>query len=569
MGHHERGLAMDGWEEPVTKNTGNLGVLLTALILIVLLCPTVLSAGRQVRIGVYQNAPKVFTDESGMPAGIFIDVIRHIAAAENWDLQFVSGSWMEGLERLASGQIDLMPDVAHTADRARHFSFHSIPVLSSWFQVYARQGSKIQSILDLAGKRIVVLQGSVQQDAFALMAKSFGLEVTLVKAPDYESVFSAVVKGEADAAIANQFYGNMHAKKFGLEDTAIIFNPSSLHFAAPLNRNSYLLDRIDEHMRLLKSDTNSIYYQSLKNWTRETVSYKLPDELKAVAMVVLASLLLSVAGSLILKRQVNARTMELQQSHRELETRVAERTAELAAATKRAEESDRIKSAFLASMSHELRTPLNSIIGFTGILLQGLAGPMNEEQNKQLGMVQKSARHLLALINDVLDISKIEAGQLQLSIARFNLRPSLEKIVMMLTPMAADKGLELRCQIAEDVGEILSDQRRIEQIVLNLLNNALKFTEKGHVSLDCRIENDCCLIDVSDTGIGMEADKLREIFMPFHQLDSGLARKHEGTGLGLSICKKLLEMMGGTIDVKSQPGVGSRFFVSFPANKGV
>ena len=556
-------------EEPVTKITGKFSVLVTALMLIAFLCPTALLARRSVRVGVYQNAPKVFVDESGVPAGIFIDVIRHIAAVEDWELQFVAGSWAEGLERLANGQLDLMPDVAHTAERARNFSFHSVPVLSSWFQVYARRGSRIQSILDLAGKKIVVLQGSVQQDAFALMAKSFGLEVTLVKAQDYESVFSAVVRNEADAAIANQFYGNMHAKKFGLEDTAIIFNPSVLHFAAPLSRNLDLLDRIDDHMRLLKSDLNSVYYQSLKRWTQESFSYKLPDELKAVAMVILASLLISIAGSLILKRQVNARTTELQQSHRELETRVTERTAELAAAMKRAEESDRIKSAFLASMSHELRTPLNSIIGFTGILLQGLAGPLNDEQNKQLGMVQKSARHLLALINDVLDISKIEAGQLELSNTRFNLRPSLEKIIMMLAPMAAEKGIELRCQIAGDVGEVMADQRRIEQIVLNLLNNALKFTERGCVSLSCRIENGHCLIEVSDTGIGMEADKLQEIFLPFHQLDSGLARKHEGTGLGLSICRKLLEMMGGTVEVKSQPGVGSNFFVSFPANKGV
>lgn len=560
---------MVGWEELLTKNSGNFRVLITALILSVLLCPAALFARRSVRVGIYQNPPKVFVDESSVPAGIFIDVIQHIAAAEDWELQFIEGSWAEGLERLASDQLDLMPDVAYTAERARHFSFHSVPVLSSWFQVYAHRGSRIQSILDLAGRKIAVLQGSVQQETFALMAKSFGLEVTLVAASDYESVFTAVVRGEADAAIANQFYGNMNAKKFGLEDTAIIFNPSVLHFAAPLNYNRDLLDRIDEHMRLLKSDLNSVYYKSLKRWTQESVSYKLPDELKAVALVVLASLLISVAGSLILKRQVNARTKELQQSHRELEARVVERTAELAAAMKRAEESDMIKSAFLASMSHELRTPLNSIIGFTGILLQGLAGPMNDEQSKQLGMVQKSAWHLLALINDVLDISKIEAGQLQLSIARFNIRPSLEKIMMMLSPMAAEKGIELRCQIAEDVGEVVSDQRRIEQIVLNLLNNALKFTEKGHVSLNCRVENDFCLIDVSDTGIGMQADKLREIFLPFHQLDSGLARKHEGTGLGLSICKKLLEMMGGTIDVTSQPGVGSRFFVSFPVSKGV
>jgi len=525
------------------------------------------AAGQKVRVGVYHNTPKVGIDEHGEPCGIFVDVIKYIARAENWDLEFVSGNWKEGLDRLEAGEIDLMPDVAYTADRAKHFSFHEIPVLSSWFQVYAHPGSGIKTLLDLDGKKVVVLESSVQQKSFEALARSFHIKIDLLGVPDYQTVFQKVKDREADAAVTNQFFGSMHARKYGLEDTAIIFSPSALHFATAKRRNLNLLEKIDQHLKLLKEDPQSEYYQSLKLWTSDTVSFQIPREIKIIAMVLLGLLFMSILGSLMLKHQVNLRTAELQQSHAELEKRVLDRTAELAAAMERAEAADRIKSAFLASMSHELRTPLNSIIGFTGILLQGLAGPLNDEQRKQLGMVQKSSRHLLSLINDVLDISKIEAGQLELAKTTFELRSSLEKILMLLNPMAKDKGLELRSQIADDVGEVTTDQRRLEQIIINLMNNSVKFTEKGYVSLSCRLEAGNCLIEVSDSGIGMEESALKTIFEPFRQIDSGLARKHEGTGLGLSICRKLLEMMGGSIDVKSRPGQGSTFYVSFPVNE--
>jgi len=237
-------------------------------------------------------------------------------------------------------------------------------------------------------------------------------------------------------------------------------------------------------------------------------------------------------------------------------------------AMEKAQEADRIKSAFLATMSHELRTPLNSIIGFTGIMLQGLAGPLNEEQHKQMSMVQNSSRHLLSLINDVLDISKIEAGQLDLSPAPFAVKPSLEKVVKLVAPLAAPKGIEVLLDLAEDVGILIADQRRFEQIVLNLVNNAIKFTESGQVRLTGRIDNDHVLVSIADTGIGMRAEELAGIFQPFHQIDTGLARKHEGTGLGLSICKKLLDLMGGSVEVQSQWGQGSLFTVCLPRQAG-
>jgi PAS domain S-box-containing protein len=237
---------------------------------------------------------------------------------------------------------------------------------------------------------------------------------------------------------------------------------------------------------------------------------------------------------------------------------------QLKEAKERAEAADRIKSAFLATMSHELRTPLNSIIGFTGILLQKLAGPLTDEQAKQLGMVKTSARHLLDLINDVLDISKIEAGQLEVFFEPFDAAELIREMVNAARPLAAAKGLEVRLDIDESVGEIRSDRRRVGQILTNLLSNAVKFTEEGHVRVACTQEDGSIVITVEDTGIGISPDDLAKLFVPFQQIDSGLTRKYEGTGLGLSICKRLCDKLRGKVSVESELGRGSLFRVTIP-----
>lgn len=274
------------------------------------------------------------------------------------------------------------------------------------------------------------------------------------------------------------------------------------------------------------------------------------------------------------EEQKNKAFNELSSYRDHLEDLVRERTQQLEAANEdlirernRAEEADQLKSAFLATMSHELRTPLNSIIGFTGIILQGLAGPLNKEQEKQLGMVQNSARHLLALINDVLDISKIEAGELNISREPVDVRKAIESVCTTLRKSAEDKGLFLHHDISPDTGFIIGDQRRIEQILINLINNAIKFTEQGYVCVKSSLREKKVYIFVSDTGIGISEEEMKKLFRPFQQIDTGTTRKHEGTGLGLSICKKLVELHGGTITVTSQPGKGSEFTVILPAGE--
>jgi PAS domain S-box-containing protein len=226
------------------------------------------------------------------------------------------------------------------------------------------------------------------------------------------------------------------------------------------------------------------------------------------------------------------------------------------------------KDHFLANMSHELRTPLNAIIGFTGTLLMKLPGPVNEAQQKQLRTVQSSAQHLLALINDLLDVAKIEAGKIQLSLESIDCRMLIDDIAGTLRPQAENRGLDLRVETPSEAWLLTTDRRAFSQIVINLVQNAIKFTEHGSVILRLARrqvgEATVIVVTVTDTGLGISDEDRARLFEPFSRITPKFGKVAEGTGLGLHLSQKLAEALGGRITVHSAPGQGSTFTLLLP-----
>ncbi|MBT9612251.1 MAG: HAMP domain-containing histidine kinase [Burkholderiales bacterium] len=222
------------------------------------------------------------------------------------------------------------------------------------------------------------------------------------------------------------------------------------------------------------------------------------------------------------------------------------------------------KSQFLANMSHEFRTPLNAIIGFTEVLQDRIAGPLNDEQAEYLADIHGAGQLLLRLVNDVLDIAKIEAGRLELYYETFPIAQVVRDGITTLRPAAEKKGLDLHWQLPPDLGVIRADQIRIKQVLFNLLSNAVKFTDAGGVTVSAQVEEGNLHIMVADTGIGIRPEDRDRIFVEFSQVDASHGRKYEGTGLGLSLSKRLVEAHGGRIWFESEIGRGSVFHVVMP-----
>jgi signal transduction histidine kinase len=245
-----------------------------------------------------------------------------------------------------------------------------------------------------------------------------------------------------------------------------------------------------------------------------------------------------------------------------LEAEVEKRTAELRAAQHAAEEASQAKSRFLANMSHELRTPLNAVIGYAEMLEEEATEREIDGFIPDLRKIRGSARHLLALINDILDLSKIEAGKMTIQAESFDVRALVEDVAHAVHPLVEKNGNRLVFNCPDTDLTMRSDQTKIRQCLLNLVSNAAKFTRSGQIGLDVHVEGERMVFRVSDTGPGMSPEQTQRLFAPFTQVHSG---RNEGTGLGLAITRGLCELLHGEVSVESEPGKGSTFTLSVPA----
>jgi signal transduction histidine kinase len=764
-----------------------------------------------IRVGAYDNRPKIYTNEFGQIEGLFPDVLNDIAQQESWKINYVYGSWNECLSRLDNNDIDIMVDVAFSTDRAQRFKFNEETFLVNWATVYSKNDIRINSLIDLKNKRIAVMKGSIHTDGehgIKQLLQQFAIDCEFVEVDNYKDVLTCLSNNQADAGVVNRIFGSLFFKLYDVKETPIIFNPSHIKFAFPKQSSiaQKLIDRIDYNLAKMKENPNSIYNKAMyvylsgfprkliftkktingdnvfllthaeKEWIRnhphirfgvdpefapfeylneknelngisfeyislinnrlglnmqvvkdmswntvisnakskkidvlpcvsitnerkkflkfstpyihfyraiitrtdmpfltgihdiehmtvavqENSSHKdylldqtsiqpkiyqtLKEALYATSNGEVQAFVGNIASAAFWIRKLNLvnlkiaapTSQEAQTLHfavrndwpelisiinkglssltqkeerairkrwvnveykpgidpgvvwryilqivgasclifllflfwnfrlkKEIKKRI-QADRELNKANQRLKKLDQLKSMFIASMSHELRTPLNSIIGFTGILLLEMTGPLNDKQKDHLTRVNNSAKHLLNLITDVIDISKIEAGKIDVHPKKFMLAEIIEEAIIAIEPQLKSNNLTLQKYVPDDI-QLYTDKKRLLQSLINYLSNAFKYTEKGFVRISAELIDDKIKVSVKDTGIGISQDDIPKLFNAFERLESHLKIKAGGTGLGLYLIRKLVtEILGGEVFVDTKIGQGSTFGLIIP-----
>lgn len=358
---------------------------------------------------------------------------------------------------------------------------------------------------------------------------------------DSNAIFIAIYNLKGEIIFGNSLF----KKQFNSEISKLIFNPDF----ESLSRMPY------ENQPLYKGLMTIGSLKSFNNFSLNVNVFRKNNQFLIIG---------EIDNNQILDENKHFSYLNIEMNN--LQRELIKKTKELEIANQKLLELDKLKSIFLAGMSHELRTPLNSIIGYTGMLLMGLSGPLNEEQNKQLLKVKKNGHHLLNLINDILDISKIEAGKVDLNYELVNLKSMLQQVMEIVGPMLNEKKLVLNLDISPAL-EIETDKQRLKQVMLNLVSNAIKFTNSGNITIKAAYKNNGWIkMSVIDTGIGIDESNINKLFHAFQQIDSQNKNPLEGTGLGLYLSKKLVTLLGGEIYVKSKLNMGSEFLIELPVN---
>ena len=507
-----------------------------------------------VKVGVYDNPPKIFMNKNGNPDGIFIDVLKSISKNEDLQIEYVAGNWSELFSKLENGEIDIMPDMAYSIERDSLFNF-SMPVLNSWLQVFTTNKCIINKVEDLTNKKIGVLKGSTQEDFMKFNVKNnYNIDYSVFTYESYYNSVIALKKGEIDVIVADRFFYFSDLCDKEILPTGIVMQLSDVHFAFSKNINPALIKLFDKNITSLKNNPKSDFYISLKKWFNKNKTI-IPTYLIWLIIILSFGLFVFLLFTLVLRFKVKAKTKILNDKNKEL-----------IKAKEKAEESNRLKSAFLANMSHEIRTPMNGILGFVGLLKEPkLSG---EKQQKYIQLVEKSGARMLNIINDIVSISKIESGILDVHLSKMNINNQLQFVYDSLKLDADNKNLNLsfNCPLPEEKAIIKTDSEKFYSILSNLVKNAIKYTDKGTIEFGYANKGNEFEFYVKDTGIGIPKDRQEAIFERFIQADIFDKMARQGAGLGLTISRAYVEMLDGKIWVISEEAKGSTFFFTIPRN---
>ncbi len=536
-----------------------------------------LASNKTVKVGIYQNKPKVFIDSAGEPQGFFIDILDHIASKEGWQLDYVASTWEKNLEKLEKAEIDLILDIAESEVRAELFDFNKEVIFSNWATVYVQKHSKIQSILDLKGKKIAAMKGDISYEDFSRNMENLGIYGTFVEVDEFSNVFELIAQKKVGAGIISRLYGLQHEDKYKVARSTIICCPRNLFFAVPKNKNQDLIKKIDQHLYQLKRDDRSIYYTSLIKWIEGFSPYKFPTWLVWLLILTCGTLAFFTAGIVVLKMQVNRRTTELRKMNEELRNEIADR--KLAEEEKEMLQVQLIQAqkmeaigTLAGGIAHDFNNSLQAISSY--VQLMRFEKASDSQDSNYLSKILNSIENANNLTKQLLTVSR----KIESKLKPTNLNDQILQVQTLLE-RTIPKRIKIELDLGKDLKIIHADSGQIEQILLNLaLNASHAIPDEGKITIKTRnfvldedvrtthwgtYRGEYVLLNIADTGHGIEKEVQHRMFEPFFTTKA----PGQGTGLGLSMVYGIVKNHHGHIECDSEPGAGTRFNIYFPVAK--
>jgi signal transduction histidine kinase len=526
-------------------------------VLVVLICHV--AAAQQpaaIKAGVYDNYPKIFLDDAGNPAGLWIDILGDIAAKEGWNLEYTVCEWNDCLTKLENNEIHIMPDVAVSEERKQRFRFNNEVVLVNWGEVYTQDSLRAESFFDLDGRRIAVLNGSIHTDGprgVRNIFETFILTADFITVESYARVFELVDNGTADAGVVNRLFGALNAGDYpNIRRSNIIFNPVDITFAFNKQNpdSDRLVEAIDRNLKALKADENSAYYTALNKYLSQFIEVEVFPQWAKIVLIALAVLL---AGFILI-------IAVMKQYQKTLHSTVIKKTAELQDAIKKLKGLDIIKAGIIRNVSHELRTPITIAQSAMKI---AESSNKKEERTKFFIMARNAFDRQDKIIDDLLEVARIENKEYKLNVEKVDLKGVIDLAVGEAKNKIEGKSMKLEVNAA-DV-KVNANFSMMKTVVTNLLDNAIKFSDsEGRITITAKEKPDCVEVSIADTGRGIPKRFQEKIFERFYQGDPSFTRQQSGTGIGLAITKEIIEAHGGKIWFNTKQNKGSTFYFSIP-----
>ena len=535
------------------------------------------ASNKTIKVGIYENKPKVFIDSAGEPQGFFVDILNDIASKEGWQLDYKASTWEENLEKLEKAEIDLLLDIAESQGRDKLFDFNKEIIFSNWAIVYVQEDSKIQSILDLKGKKFAAMKGDISYEDFSRNLENLGIYATFEEVDKFSDVFELLAQEKVDAGIISRLYGLQHEDNYKVKRSTIICCPRNLYFAVPKNKNQDLIEKIDRHLYQLKRQDQSVYYTSLIKWIEGISPYKFPAWLVWLLILVGGVLAVFAAGIVVLKIQVNRQTSELSKRNQELINEIADR--------KRAEsEKESIQAQLIQAqkmeavgtlaggIAHDFNNSLQAISNYVELIK--FESSRNAQDPNYFDSILSVIRNSSNLTRQLLTVSR----KIESKLKPTNLNDQILQVQTLLQ-RTVPKMIKIELDLAEDLKIIHADSSQIEQILLNLaLNASHAIADDGRITIKTRnviLDKDFtnthwgtelgeyALLTISDTGHGIAKEVQPRVFEPFFTTKA----PGQGTGLGLSMVYGIVKNHHGHIEYESEPGAGTQFNIYFPVSK--